>query len=151
MNHVTHNTENEYEALIKLFDELIHEAEREMYYKINFDSKDIRISAPKFIINLFFEALSKQYNGSAYYTNGRLGKDFIYRGITFLPHFEMEIVVWHIDYPLFKEDWMIRKIPLNPTYKIPKHLSHNSRCTEYIIKIAPIIENYNPNYKEGSN
>jgi hypothetical protein len=50
---------------------------------------------------------------------GETGKPFMYRGLKIVESYEMEVALWHKDYPLYKREGMIRKISLNPAQKIP--------------------------------
>lgn len=127
----------EREPIIDLFDQLIHDAQGEMWQHLNFNPKDLRISAPEFIIDAFRDALGRHY---AIGDQASAGKDFIYRGLQFIPCHALEIAVWHRDYPLYRHEWMLRKIPLDA----PQTIDHGA-YKEHMIKMLPLFRYYSLN------
>ena len=123
-----------YQSITDLFDNLIHDSQGEMYEYCNFCPEDIRVSAPEFLIELFKKALTHKYMMA---NTPPSGKDFIYRGLTFVPCYEMAVSVWHKDYPLYKKDWMLRKIPLDSPYK-----TSNGLYNELIINLRAGFPGY---------
>jgi hypothetical protein len=124
-----------YKSLIDIFDQLIHEAQGDMYEYINFKQDKIVVSAPQFIIDEFKKALSMVHFSK---DPRSIGKDFVYRGLKFQPCYEMEISVWHIDYPLYKKDWMLRKMPLSTPF-----ITQHEPFRKYVIELKPLLEYFN--------
>lgn len=111
--------ETEYDGLIELFQRFIQESLYSMY-EHNSHEKDINVSAPQFLIDMFCDGLLLKYGVLGMGNNGRTGNHFIYMGIEFIPCYELEISVWHKDYPQYREVWMLRKLPLNKPYLVQK-------------------------------
>lgn len=128
---------NEQSPLVDLFDQLIHDAQGQMYEHINFNPSDLRISAPEFIIEAFQNEMSRLYNLG---TPRSVGDDFLYRGLKFIPSYALEVAVWHVNYPLYQEEWMLRKISLDR----PLTINHG-HYQEYILKLVPLFKYYRLN------
>lgn len=132
-----------YTALLELFDQLIYDALGEMH-KSGFDNNnDLTISAPQFIIDSFMRGVREENN----FISDPSVREIMYMGIKFQPTYELEIAIWHKDYPLYREDWMIKKISLEPYRTIHQHPNYQ----KHMIKIAPILEMYIKKNKVGLN
>lgn len=137
---------DQYELICNLLDELIHDAQGRMYEMINFKPQDIRISAPEFFIELFQQALATKYMFREP-SGAEKGRDYVYRGITFIPCYQMEVAVWHIHYPLYQEDWMLRKISLLN----PQTILHNDHLKEIVVNLTPFMTKFSKSQFPNTN
>lgn len=81
------------------------------FYELCFNKKhkeDIYISAPFFLVEAYQNYLSKKIE------NHKTNSDYGFMGIKIIPSSDYAITLFHKDYLVYKEDWMIRKIPLMP-------------------------------------
>lgn len=122
-----------YDKLIELFNRLLEEADDKMLWLITGkEVKDIYLSAPDIIITHLTDALTLRYNLKL--TNQDVSNHLIFRGLTVYPSSDWAITLYHKNYTLYKEDWMIRKIPLYTPQAIKKEW-----YTEYIVSLTDII------------
>jgi hypothetical protein len=70
--------------------------------------KDIYISAPFFLVEAYQNYLSKKME------NLESNSDHSFIGIKMIPSTDYAITLFHKDYVVYKQDWMIRKMPLMP-------------------------------------
>lgn len=124
------NLDEPFEALEKLFQHLINEAPEELYECLRnaYERQKIYISAPGLLISKLHECLIRKYN-----LQGE--REHKFRGIEILPSSDYALTLFHEDYPIFKEDWMIHKIPLDPLFV--KKQSPN--VTKYVGQIKEFI------------
>ena len=115
------------EALEGLFHTLIDEApERLQSMMLGRDKDNIHISAPLFLVRRFMEALMRRTG---------LRSDFIFMGIKIIPSSDYALTLFHVDYPIFKDDWMIHKISLDPLFVSKPQ----SNVTKYFGQIKEFI------------
>ena len=92
------------------------------FYELCFSKKhkeDIYISAPFFLIEAYQNYLSKKMEN--------FEPDHRFMGIKLIPSSDYAITLFHKDYVIYKEDWMIRKMPLIPGLEAAQHLrSHQT-------------------------
>lgn len=117
----------------KLFEELIHETRHNMYEYIDARPEDIRVAAPQFMIDLFERAIVYKYS-QLYHHSDPVDGLVKYQGLTFIPTYQMEIAIFHKDYPLYKNEWMLTKLSLLPAQTVP-----HGRYSEIIINLQPLI------------
>lgn len=122
------------EQVVALFIRIVHEVEYKLHRADapNRVKEKMVIQAPEFLLRIFFEGL-KQYNPVVlhYY---KAGESFKYRGLLVRPGYEMAIVIFHEDYPIYQNSWMLTKIPLHPAQTIER-----KEYTETIIKISEVF------------
>ncbi len=100
--------------VIKSFENLVTDLIEQSggpFYELCFSKKhseDIYISAPFFLVEAYQNYLSRK--------NGKPEADSDYRfmGIKMIPSSDYAITLFHKNYIIYKEDWMIRKIALMP-------------------------------------
>jgi hypothetical protein len=82
-----------------------------VFYELCFHEKhkeDIYISAPFFLVEAYQNYLSKKME------NVEANSDHRFIGIKMIPSSDYAITLFHKDYVVYKENWMIRKMPLMP-------------------------------------
>ena len=100
--------------LLKSFGNLIAEVIEQSagaFYELCFSEKhrdDIYISAPFFLVEAYQNYLSKNME------NSKSNSDPRFMGIKMIPSCDYAITLFHKDYVIYKQDWMIRKMPLMP-------------------------------------
>ena len=72
------------------------------------NKEDIYISAPFFLVEAYENYLSKKME------NRKPDSNYRFRGIKMIPSTDNAITLFHKDYVVYKENWMIRKMPLMP-------------------------------------
>lgn len=100
--------------VIKSFENLVTDLIEQSggpFYELCFSKKhseDIYISAPFFLVEAYQNYLLRK--------NGKPEADSDYRfmGIKMIPSSDYAITLFHKNYIIYKEDWMIRKIALMP-------------------------------------
>lgn len=128
-----------YDHVLDLFNILLDEMPAEMMLQCNGSgSEKFVISAPDFLLNKFLHALQRKFAYQSFQP-GEMGALLTYRGINMVPSPDLAITIFHKDYPLFREDWMIYKIPLTPpvhddkgrykrtTFHIARHFGFEDR------------------------
>lgn len=101
------------ERFCQLLSDLIEHSSAIMYGLCS-DKKsrnDIRISAPQFLIDA---AIKYPKPLSSIKSKQGITK---FMGIKMIPSSDYALTLFHKDYTLYKEDWMIRKLPLLPEMK----------------------------------
>jgi hypothetical protein len=81
------------------------------FYELCFSKKhkeDIYISAPFFLVEAYQNYLSKNME------NPKPNSDHRFMGIKMIPSSDYAITLFHKEYIVYKQDWMIRKMPLMP-------------------------------------
>lgn len=106
-----------FEPLIDLLEELIHNSANEMIVRMNSNKEDLILQIPQFLIDHLPEAMSSKYRFLVH-NNGIIK---MFEGVTIQPSPDLAITIFHKHYPLYKSDWMITKIPLDPALKMQKH------------------------------
>lgn len=72
------------------------------------DCTDVNISAPQFFIDLLNEAYIKDTGFKQCDI-----ESIRFCGVKIIPGYEMCLIMFHKNYPKWKEDWMIKRIDLN--------------------------------------
>lgn len=119
------------EALEGLFHTLIDEAPERLQWladRSNSDKNEVNISAPLFLVKRFQEAMIRKYCVKPV-------DNFIFMGIKIIPSSDYALTLFHVDYPIFKEDWMIHKIALDPLFVSKPQ----SNVTKYLGQIKEFI------------
>lgn len=122
--------------VFNLFSNFIRDMKLEMLEYMEFRPEDIRLSAPEFLIRLLKEYCQKEY---LLLPEERHGDHFILYGIETQPNYDMSIVIFHKEYPLYKKSWMIKKLSLDPPVSVKKE-----RWTETIINLGVLSDEYLP-------
>ena len=96
------------ESFENLLDELIEHASAVLNTLCFMDKhkSHIYISAPYFLIEGYQNYLSNKNNGA--------GLDYLFKGIKMIPSSDYAVTLFHTDYVVYKQNWMIRKVPLAP-------------------------------------
>lgn len=102
-----------FESLVDLLQELIYYSADEMFIRLNADSrKDLVLQMPQFLIDRIPEAVQSKFG---YFTpTDQLMPIKVFEGITVNPSPDLAITLFHKDYPLRNQGWMIVKISLEP-------------------------------------
>ena len=74
--------------------------------------ENVYISAPFFLVEAYQNYLSKQKKNPAGNSDHR------FMGIKMIPSSDYAITLFHKDYVVYKENWMIRKMPLMPGLEV---------------------------------
>lgn len=104
-----------------------------VFYELCFSKKhqkNIYISAPFFLVEAYQNYLSKKTE------DDQSNSDHRFMGIKMIPATDDAITLFHKDYVVYKEDWMIRKMPLTPG--LIAHLKERDSS------FAPIIKPFIP-------
>jgi hypothetical protein len=110
------------ENLVKLFEITADK----FLYQVNAanvlpEQKEVFMHAPQIMLDYFVDGLNMKYGHMI--PPIEKGMHFIYRGITLMPGYEWQIVIFHKDYPLKRLPWMILKVELfKPSYKTYMHI-----------------------------
>jgi hypothetical protein len=103
-------------ALMGLVEKIIVGADTRMLEVIkNGDCNDIYFSAPDVILRLLESAMILQSEMN--YDTFAIEKFKLLDPINIIPSADWSITLFHKDYPLYKHDWMIRKITLDVPFK----------------------------------
>ena len=132
-----------YTALLAFIDNIIFDALGEMYKNGLNNQNDLTISAPQFLIDSFMRGVREENN----FISDPAVREIMYMGIKFQPCYELEIAIWHKDYPLYREAWMLKKISLEPSRTIHQHPNYQ----KHMINIGPILDIYIKKNKVGLN
>lgn len=100
-----------------------------VFYELCFSEKhkkNIYISAPFFLVEAYQNYLSKKMEVDP------SNLDHRFMGIKMIPSTDHAITLFHKDYVVYKEDWMIRKMPLTPG--LIAHLKERDSSFALIIK-----------------
>lgn len=97
-----------YKQAIDLVENLFESCDPQLNALIYMGSDFVRISAPLVFIDLLIEA-HEQMLGTSLKKKGKLK----YRNVEIIPNYEMEVVLFHMEYPRTLEPLMIHKIKLN--------------------------------------
>lgn len=107
-----------YQEVISLFNRFMDEVDEKMKRDMRWRG-DVILQAPQFIIDILFKAA--RATNTIYPTeNSNSPGISSWRGIKIQPTYEMAIVLFHKDYPLYREDWMLKKIALEPPQTLQK-------------------------------
>lgn len=127
-----------FDSLIEMLHRLIDESDPRMQMTLSTShSGDVYLSMPSFLERYLHDALSYKYMTNSF-QRAELGKLFVFRGVTIIPSIDLSFTLFHKDYILFNEDWMIRKIPLQPI-----HTQKEQWFTKYVmtLKQLPVFDN----------
>jgi hypothetical protein len=100
--------------IVQSFENLIAEVingSGAVFYELCFSKKhqkNIYISAPFFLIEAYQNYLSKKTE------DDQSNLDHRFMGLKMIPSTDYAITLFHKDFVVYKEDWMIRKMPLMP-------------------------------------
>lgn len=100
--------------VIKSFENLVTDLIEQSggpFYELCFSKKhseDIYISAPFFLVEAYQNYLSRKKG------KPEADSDYRFMGIKMIPSSDYAITLFHKNYIIYKEDWMIRKIALMP-------------------------------------
>lgn len=101
-----------YQEVLTLFNRFLDEVDEKMYYSMQ-NTGDIVLQAPQFIIDILYRSLRATLEVNPTWNPDPIGLS-VFRGIKIQPTHEMAIVLFHKHYPLYREDWMLKKIALEP-------------------------------------
>lgn len=121
------NFDEPFDALVDLINTLIDDAPERLAFCISRGNPDIYISIPSFLIKRLQEAMVRKYNYPR--------TDHIFMGIKIVPSSDYALTLFHEDYVIFKEDWMIHKISLDPLF-VSKQ---SANITKYVGQIKGFI------------
>lgn len=113
-----------YQNVINLFDRFINTSNDNLLLAKHRQG-DLFLQAPAFLLKIFSDVLNNQTLYRHHAPN-----NLMFQGIEMHPTYEMAIVLFHKDYPLYGYDWMINKIPLTPPFSVKKEW-----YTETIVQI----------------
>lgn len=100
-----------YHSVVELFNRFINDVDYKMRYYIQRKTTSVHLQAPEFVIPILVEGYSSSFgrppekSDSGYY---------FFQGLKIEPTYEMAIILFHKHYPLYREEWMLKKIPLDP-------------------------------------
>lgn len=126
MNRVV-NTSNRDElnnSICELFHRLFTDADHRLMNALE-RPEDFRLSIPSFLITHVQHAFMMHYH----IVIGPSVKWYL-RGVEIIPSMDLAITLYHKDYVLYKEEWMIRKVPLASPRKF-----QNEWYTEYVVAL----------------
>lgn len=109
------------EMMVEMLNILFYDAAPNMCQHLE-NPENFYLSIPSFLNRHFEEAFQNHTFISGAIT--------AFRGVKIIPAMELEITLFHKDYVLYKEDWMIRKIPLATPRKMQRDW-----FTEYVIAL----------------
>jgi len=122
------NFDEPFEALENLFHMLIEDAPIPLQeYMYGTEKAKVNISAPMFLVTRMLEAMTIKY---------KFKPDYIFEGIKIIPSSDYALTLFHEDYPIYKEDWMIHKISLDPLF-VSKPQSHITKYLGFIKEFIP--------------
>lgn len=107
-----------YQEVIGLFNRFIYEIDEKMYHSRN-RRDDLILQAPQFIIDILLQAV-RATNSIKPTCDPNQSSLSIWQGIKIQPTYEMAIILFHKKYPLYREDWMLKKIALEPPQTLQK-------------------------------
>lgn len=114
------------QEVVNMFNHFVNDLDEKMYYSMH-KKGDVYLQAPAFVIDILHQSLMATYNiNPVENTTGHL----VFQGLEIQPTYELSIVLFHKDYPLYKEDWMVKKISFEPPISIKKEW-----YTETVFKI----------------
>lgn len=123
------NFDEPFDALEGLFKTLIEGAPEKLLWAMERNDKDeVNISAPYLLVKRMQETMIRSY----YF---KPGDNCTFMGIKIIPSSDYALTLFHVDYPIFKEDWMIHKIPLDPLF-VSKQ---SPNITKYVGQIKEFI------------
>lgn len=97
------------EEVVAAIDSFVDSAN--MKLRMEMGKHQVVLKMPFFIQRMWIKSLNNRYGVEA---RGEGIISLLYKGLVVQPHFEMELVMFHIDYPRFLEPWMIQKVSLKP-------------------------------------
>ncbi|SDK34069.1 hypothetical protein SAMN05421823_102500 [Catalinimonas alkaloidigena] len=103
---------NFFQNIIDLFEEVYNSQDPRLFEAMNSED-DVRgpkvyLTAPHFMLELFWQALA--FVGRHHHIPP--GQIPTWRGLQVSPNPDLKISIFHRDYPLYKEDWMICEVSL---------------------------------------
>ncbi len=104
-------TKQIYINVLELFHNFIHEGYRQFNTAVvSYAKSDIRVFAPKFMIDYLVQGHQNSYQmmKPIESSEGILR----YMGFELQPGYEMAFVMVHVDYTLYEEAWMIKRMQL---------------------------------------
>lgn len=105
-----------HQEVVNLFNRFVNDLDENMYYSMQ-KKGDVVLQAPQFIIDILYQSLQATYMvNPTENTTGHL----VFQGLELQPTYEMAIILFHKQYPLYKNDWMLKKISLEPGLTIKK-------------------------------
>lgn len=117
-----------FEPLVDLLEGLIHNSGDEMMMRMVGGREDLILQMPQFLIDHLPEALASRYGFMGYSQSNGMVKMF--EGVQIQPSPDLALTLFHKNYPLYKNDWMIVKISLDPALQMKK-----SWCDSYVISL----------------
>lgn len=115
-----------YQEVVNLFNRFVNDLDEKMYYAMQ-RKGDVYLQAPAFVIDILHKSLIATYNVIP--TENSTGH-LLFKGLKVEPTYEMAIILFHKDYPLYREEWMLKKIPLEPPVTVKKEW-----YTETVVKM----------------
>jgi len=104
-------------AIINLVEKLIDGADNKMLETIrDRNNNDIYFSAPDLILRLLESGMLLE--SEIDHNNLSIEKFKLLDNVNIIPSFEWSIILFHKDYPLYKHNWMVRKIALDVPLEI---------------------------------
>lgn len=97
-----------YSDLLNFFEDFIDNVPPKLYECMH-KPGEVFIHAPEFFIELFEQALLRRY---LFPQKAESGIYNHFRGIPILPTYEHALIIFHKSYPIYQQDWMIRKMSL---------------------------------------
>lgn len=113
------------QQIIHFVESMINSLDRRMIMKARDYDEEILFAMPEVFRDLFLGAYREYYGQEVRKIKG----DFWYKGFKIVPHFEMELVIYHVKYPLYLEPWMIKRVPLGKPSKDTKKTETGSIST----------------------
>lgn len=125
--------------IVELLNVLFRESDSRMLEALE-RPEDFRLSIPNFLHRHIQEAF--QYY---YCTPFQPAVNWYLMGVEIIPSSDLAITLYHKDYPLYNEDWMIRKVPLAN----PRRLK-GEWYTEYVIALHEAFSYFNNDNVESN-
>lgn len=102
------------EEVTNLFYRFINDLDEKMYYAMQKEG-DVYLQAPQFLIDILFYSFRITFNRAPEKNTSGF---YFFQGMEIHPTYEMAIILFHKDYPIYREKWMLKKISLEPTQTI---------------------------------
>jgi hypothetical protein len=107
-----------YQEVVSLFNRFLDEVDEKMHREMRWKG-DVILQAPQFIIDILFQAVRATNAIKPAWNPDPTGLS-VFRGLKIQPTYEMAIILFHKHYPLYREDWMLKKIALEPPQTLQK-------------------------------
>ncbi len=105
-----------HQEVVNLFNRFVNDLDENMYYSMQ-KKGEVVLQAPQFIIDILNQSLQATYRTNpTENTTGHL----VFQGLELQPTYEMAIILFHKQYPIYRNDWMLKKICLEPAQTIKK-------------------------------